>query len=90
MVSSQQCNFIGVPDFEAHEVFKSLNRIVTSVDEVPDKNIVRIWDLTTLIEEFKDIEKLPMDVTANDNWAINWVNIGFLDEDLLHLLTNHP
>jgi hypothetical protein len=58
-----------------------------SINEVPDEDVVRCGDLPTLVEEFQEIVELPVDITADYDGRVDWVDIRFLDQNLLDLLT---
>jgi len=44
---------------------KCLHAVVSSINEVPQEEVVGVWALTADLEELDEIVKLTVDVSAN-------------------------
>ena len=53
---------------------------MSSIDVVPHKEIVRLWDLAANFKELDQIMKLSVDVSADDDRSSNRLDVGFFDE----------
>jgi len=65
MVSSQQCDVGRILDFITHKQFESLDRVESSINKVPDEDIVLVRDFSTDPEQLEQIIKLSMNVSTN-------------------------
>lgn len=79
VVSSEEGDLAWVFHLEAEEVLHCFDGVVTSIDEVSDKDILAIWEFSSYLEEFKEVEELPMDVTADVYGGTNGLNVGFFE-----------
>lgn len=94
VVASEDGETFLVPDFETEEEADSLGRVVSSVDIVPQEEVVRGRDIASDSEEFHKIVELPMDVSADVDGSPNVDNIGLFREYLstwlmLYLALSH-
>mmetsp|Transcript_10877 Transcript_10877/g.30026 ORF Transcript_10877/g.30026 Transcript_10877/m.30026 type:complete len:251 (+) Transcript_10877:904-1656(+) len=90
VVASQDCDAVSVPHFERHEQRDCLQRVVSSVDVVTHEQIVRLRTRTPDAEEFRQIIKLPMNVSAHGHWRCHLLDVGLFLQDLFGLLAQIP
>ena len=64
MISSQKGDTIRVPGFQTKQKLERFDTIVSSIDEITHKDIICTGRLSANFEQLKEIEKLPMNVTA--------------------------
>src|SRR3569833_2283914 len=89
VVSSQQCNESWILQFQAQQQLESLNRVVPTIHEVAHDYVSCVGYLPTLGEELKKIVELAVDVTADGDWSLHWLNVALLNEKLFHFLTQN-
>ena len=82
MVSSENGQPFFEPDFDAEQQTDSFNRVVASIDIIPQKEVVGVRNSTSYFEQFHQIVELSVDVTANIDRRPHVDHIGFLCEDL--------
>ena len=86
VVASEQGDVRGVLELQAEKELEGLNRVESSVHEVSHEDVASVRDFTALIEEFEEIMELTMDVSADGDWSLDWLDVALFDEDLLDLL----
>lgn len=86
MISPEQDDIFGILKLVTEKEFNSLNRIVPSVNKIANKNIPGPWQFASDLKQLKDIIKLSMNVTTNDNWSFSLMHIGFFEEELLNFV----
>lgn len=84
VVSSKESDVRWVLHLEAEKQLESFNRVEASIYEITHEDVSRVWDFTALVEQFQQVVELSMDVTTDSHWCFDWLNIAFLDKDLLH------
>lgn len=75
VVAAEDSDALRVADFESNEESNCLNGIITSINVVTHEEIVGIWIGSTNSEEFHQVVKLTMDVTAYSHRAFHWLHI---------------
>ena len=78
MVSSQNCDPILEPYFQSDQQGDSLDRVVPSVDVVAHKEVVSVRRLTTDLEQLHQVMELTVDVSADSDWALDWLYVALL------------
>lgn len=81
VVSSEEGDLVWVFHFEAEEILHCFDGVVTSIDEVSDEDVFVVWEFSSYLEEFKKVEELPMDITADVYWGTNGLNVRFFEQD---------
>src|SRR3569833_3399870 len=76
VVSSQQCNESWILQFQAQQQLESLHRDVPTIHEVAHEYVSCVGYLPTLVEEHKKNEKQAVDVTADGDWSLHWLNVA--------------
>lgn len=69
VVASQNCKSVSKANLECNQQCHCFDRVVAAIDVVTHKQIVCVWRLTSDAEQFFQIVKLPMNVSANGNWS---------------------
>lgn len=62
--------------------------MMTTVNVVPQKQIVHIWYFAPYFEKLHDVPKLAVYISYQSDWAIQIANIILFSKDVLGLLTN--
>jgi len=76
---------IFVSHFQGEKQSDSLDRVMTSINIVTHKQIVRFRHLTTNLEELHQVMELTVNVPTNDHRCTHGHNIGFLSKYFLGL-----
>lgn len=87
MVSSEKGHSVFIPDLKGKEKEECFDTISASVDVISKENIVGVRRISANFEEFEEIIKLSMYISANSNWRPNFNSIGFILENVLCGLT---
>ena len=87
VVSSQKGDVSWILQFEAQQKLESLDGVESSVNEVTHEDVSGVWDFTALVEKFQKIMELAMDISANCNGGLDWLDVALFNEDLLYFLT---
>ena len=65
MISSNQCDVLGVPHFKCKQKQKCLHRVEASIDEISHEEVVGSWTIIAHFEKFHKVIELSMNVTTN-------------------------
>jgi hypothetical protein len=49
-----------------------------------------LWEFSSYLEELKDIEELAVDVSADCDGCLGLLDVGLLEEQLLHSVAECP
>lgn len=90
MVAPQQDNLLWVLHFITKKELNSLYGIVAPVYEVSDKNVLRLWQLSSHFKQFDKIMKLAMDIPADRYGGRCFLYVGLLEEELFDFITEEP
>ena len=82
VVASQQRDVGGVFHLEAEKELEGLHGIESTIDKVSHENVACVWDLATFVEQFQQVVELAMNVTADGDGSLDWLDVAFLNEDL--------
>ena len=67
VVSSQDCEPVWIPYFQNKQECDCFYRVVSSINVVSHKEVVGVWALTSVFEQFNQVVKLAMDVTTDSD-----------------------
>jgi hypothetical protein len=90
VVTPQEEDVFGVFQFVAEEKFNSFNRVVASVHEIPDKDVPGAWQLSSYFEQLQHVEKLTVNVPADSNWGLRFVDVALLEQQLFDFVAEGP
>ena len=82
VISSQQRHVRGPARFQQHQQRERLQTVVSAIDEVAHENVIRPRHLSAGLEQFHQVVKLSVNVTAHRHRAVHALDVGFLDEEL--------
>ena len=75
MITSQNRNAVLKAHLQANQEGHCLDRIITSVNIVAHEQVICVWRSTSNLEQFHEVVELAMDVTADRDWALDWLHI---------------
>ena len=75
VIASQQCDTRWIFDLQAQQELKCLHRVVASIDVITHKDVPRVWNLPTFVEQLQQIMELTVNVTTNDNRSSYWLHV---------------
>jgi len=78
VVATEDCDSLGVSNFESNEQGNSLDGVVSSINVIPHEKVVGIWIWTTDSEKLHQIVKLAVNITADCDRAFHWLNVGLI------------
>jgi len=84
VIASDHPHSVGVFDFEQGEQTNGFDWMVSTVDVVPQKQLLGPWGRSPHIEQFVQVEQLAVDVSHQTNWKCNLECIGLRGEYLQH------
>lgn len=67
-----------------------LDRVVATVNEVPDKEVARAWDLAADLKQLHKVVELAVDVAADYYWGVYVLYVRLFDQDLFDFVAEHP
>lgn len=67
VVSTQKGDLIGPASLQRQEVGEGLQGVVTAINKVSHKNVVRVGQRASSLEQLAQIVELTMDVSANSD-----------------------
>ena len=85
VTSSKDGDSLRVAHLEGEKEGHGLNRVVSFVDVVSHEEVVGLWWLSSNLEELTEIVELSMDVSADGNWCLHLMHVGFIDQDATSL-----
>lgn len=85
VVTTEKSNASGVLKFKAEQELESFDGVVTTINEIAHKDVASVGDLAALVEKFKKIMELTMDVTADSDRGAHRLHIAFFNKDFLDL-----
>lgn len=80
VVSSDEGNEIGVPDFEGQEQQECLDAVEAPIYEISEEEVADVGDISSVFEEFEEIVELPVDVSADGDGGVYSLDVAFFDE----------
>ena len=86
VIASQESDVRRVLHLEAEEELEGLDRVEATIDEVAHENVAGVRDFTAFVEQLEKIVELAVDVSANRDRSLDWLDVAFLDEDFLDFL----
>ena len=81
MVSSGEVNTLGISDFQSNKKGYSFNWVVASIYEIAHEEIVSEGEISPNGEEFDEVMKLSMDVSADGDRGFDRYSIILFRED---------
>ena len=81
MVSSGEMNTLGISDFQSNKKGYSFNWVVASIYEIAHEEIVSEGEISPNGEEFDEVMKLSMDVSADGDRGFDRYSIILFRED---------
>ena len=88
MTTSQNSDAIGVLKLKTEKKMYRLNRVVSTINEVAQKNVSRIRYLASLFKNFKQVVEMTMNLSNYCYWGAHCLNITLVNENLLELFAN--
>ena len=85
VVTSEDGEPVPIAHFEANEQSDSLDRVVASVDVISHEQVVCVRGVASDLEELHQVVELSMDITADSDWAPDWLHVGLVLEDVFRL-----
>ena len=82
VVSPQEEEVFGVLDLVAEEEDDGLDGLLAPVDIVPQKQIVLVGRVTSIVEYFQQVLKLSVDISYNFDWGFQFQQHGLWQKDL--------
>ena len=93
MVSAKKIDTVRVSNLQSEEKKKRLHTVITSINIVAQKQIIRIRTVSTESKELQDVVELAVDISTNllfrrlgwnySNGSVNLQNIPFICQNLL-------
>ena len=93
MVSTKKIDTVRVSNLQSEEKEKCLNTVITSINIVAQKQIIRIRTVSAESKEFQDVVELAMNISTNllfrrlgwkyGNGSVNLQNIPFICQNFL-------
>ena len=81
VVATQQCDAVWVPRFEQQQQRHGLDAIVSAIDEIAHEDVACVRTFTAVSEEFQQVVKLTVDITADSHGTLNWVYRAFFEHE---------
>jgi len=82
VVASEKYDVFGVFQFVAKQELDGLNRVIASVDKIPNKNVARARQFPSDFEKLQDIKELAMDIPADGDGCLRFLDVALLEEQL--------
>lgn len=82
MITTEDCDSLGVSNLKSNEKCDRLDGIVTLIDIVTHKELVRVRIGPSNTEEFHQIVELTVNIATDSNWAFHWLHIEFILQEL--------
>lgn len=86
MISPEQNDVFGVFKLITKQKLDGFDRIVSSINEIADEDIPWSRELSSNLKEFKDVIKLTMNVSANDDRGFSFVHVWLLKQKLFDFI----
>jgi hypothetical protein len=87
VVSPEQRDPVRPPGLERQEARKCLEAVIAAVDKVPEKDVVGVGDLSARPKKLLEVVKLSVDVAADGDGGGHGLNVGLLEEEIAHDIT---
>ena len=78
MVATQQSYMLGIFKFKTEQQRERLHGVEASVNKVTHKNVSSVRDLSSFIHQFKQVMKLPVNISTYRYRSSNVLNIALL------------
>ena len=85
MVASEEGQSILEADLQSNEKSDSLNGVVATVDVIAHEKEVRVWGMSTNLEQLSEVVELTVDVSADGDWCTDLLNVGFINKNFFCL-----
>jgi len=89
MVASEESDESRILQFETQQQLEGLHGVVTSVNEVSHEDVSGVGYLSSFVEQLEQVMELAMDISTDGDRSLNRLDVAFLDQQLLHLLTEN-
>ena len=86
VVSAQKSDLVRPASLECKEIGEGLQRIVTAVNKIAHKNVIRIRQRSSSLEQLAQIVELAMNISTNSHRRSNRLYVGLFQEQLLDLI----
>jgi CRISPR/Cas system-associated protein Cas5 (RAMP superfamily) len=77
VVSSEDGQSLFESDLDAEEQADGLERVISSIDVISQKEIVAVGNVSSNFEQLHQIVELAVHVSADVDWGSNIYDIGF-------------
>jgi hypothetical protein len=85
MITPKKGNSVRITDKDGEQQKKRFDGMISPVNIIPQKNVICIRTFTTNTEKLLEIEKLTVNVAADDRWGGKTEKERLLGENLGHL-----
>ena len=86
MIASDECDSVGISDFQGQQEQEGLHTIEASIHEIAQKQVVDFGTVIPHFEQLHQIIELSMDVSADSHGGVHSLHVGLLHEYLPSLV----
>lgn len=87
VVAPEQEYLFGVFDLVAEKKLNGLNGVVAPIHKISDEDVSGLRQFPAYLEQFEHVEELSVDVSADGDGCLGFLDIGLLEEKVLDLVT---
>jgi len=86
VVTTEDCDALRISDFESDKECDCFDGVITSINVIPHKKVVRIWIWPADSEQLHQVVKLPVYIAAYCYRAFHWLHVRLILQDFSCLL----